>query len=288
VAIVKKLAFLQWMAALAFLAGCAEGVVFQFDSSVPADQRELMELDLSRLNSIELPQASTDDLATVGVGALSPIALNDWLSKRTKYIVGESFSWKVNSRIISRSAPKTPVIVAGNVLKDPFSAASAKTVMWNLGSFLYLDGKEQSQTYAIDLEAERMEVFTPRVGIVQIGEGLFSVNAVKNTPLDAYANSLLRIATYFHESRHTDGNGEHAAYPHTACPSGHQYAELYACENNLNGPYAIQAVLLRYFYSGCQECSETELAGLMLSLADYQSRVLPGAQFRDSRPEALK
>lgn len=273
---------------LAFLlSACAgNGAGVQFDSSVPAEQRELMEGDLSLLDSISLPPATADDLGTIGVGALTPIALNDWLSKRTKLIVGEDFSWKQNASLVNRAAPKTPFIMAEGRI-DPSRLGEAKTVMWNLGSYLYLDGKEQGHGYYLDVDNTRYDVYTPRVGIVQIGEGLFTVNAISNVAKDRTVNRYLRLGTYFHEGRHSDGNGTNAGFPHAKCPSG-DYSGLYACEDNLNGPYAIQAILLSYMYNGCTDCTAAEREGLALSLADYKSRLLPTAQYRDSRPEGIK
>ncbi len=270
------------------LAACGgNGAGVQFDSSVPSDQRSLIEGDLSILDSITLPPAQTNDLATIGVGALTPIALNDWLSKRTKLIVGEDFSWKQNASLVNRSAPTTPFVMAHAQRIDPSMTSAAKTVMWNLGSYLYLDGKDQGHGYYLDVDSTRYDVYTPRVGIVQIGEGLFTVNSIPNVAKDRMVNSYLRLGTYFHEGRHSDGNGTNAGFPHAKCPSG-DYKDLYACEDNLNGPYAIQSILLGYMYQACTDCTAAEREGLALSLADYKSRLLPSAQYRDSRPEGIK
>ena len=108
-----------------------------------------------------------------------------------------------------------------------------------------------------------------------------------STDMDSLGNSLLRLSVLFHEARHSDGNGQYAAFPHATCASG-DYQGLAACEENLNGPYAVQAILLRYFYSGCTNCTDTEKQGLLLALSDFQSRLQPDAVYHDSRPEGVQ
>ncbi len=306
--VVKNFARLGISVLVLSLAACGgNGAGIEFDSTVAPEHRSLIEGDLALLSSIALPPANTNDLATIGVGALTPAALNDWLGKRLKMILGQDFNYKANARMVNRSAPQTPFILAGQAQIDPSAVGAAsstvKTVMWNLGSYLYLDGKKQGFGYYLDVDYARHDLYTPRVGIVQEDEGLFTVNAVKGVGLTRMVNRYLRIATYFHEARHSDGNGTNAGFPHAKCPGvandeayasqqtsalSAAYAGKFACEDNLNGPYAIQATLLSYMYQACTDCTAAELTGLELSLADYKSRLLPTAQYRDSRPEGIQ
>jgi hypothetical protein len=120
-----------------------------------------------------------------------------------------------------------------------------------------------------------------------VGSGLFTANSIPNVPLNGFANSLVRLSTYFHESRHSDGNGTTTAFPHAECPSG-TFAGEDACDMNLNGPYAIQAILLKYFYNACEArgCTAIELKGLETKFDDFASRLI-GSNTPDARPEAL-
>ncbi len=134
-----------------------------------------------------------------------------------------------------------------------------------------------------------IEVRGPRVGIIQIGEALFSSSYDSGSKgQDAAVNSLRRISTYFHEARHSDGNGTHAGFPHAKCTEG-TYANEYACEQYLNGPYMLQSTLLDSFYNSCSssDCDSTDKETLRLLTADKKSRLVSGAAYKDPTPERL-
>jgi hypothetical protein len=247
---------------------CADPLGVRFDPTVPYDQRTLMQDDLSRVASLPLGAPTQNDLAYLSLGAATGPALADWIDNRMDIVVGENFDY--DSRATLYGANR-------------YSASSATTVMMNLGSYLYLDGKTQGGSYVINVLGQYLPVTSPRINILQIGIGLFTVNAISGLPLTAHANSILRIATYVHEGRHSDGNGSNAGFPHSMCYSG-DYAGNYACENNVNGPYAVQTIFLKLAIAACSSCSQTENAGLQLSLADYASRQI-GYQYNDPTPE---
>jgi hypothetical protein len=276
-----------WFGLILLLSACAGGnpAGIQFDASVPSNQKGLMESDLRRLPTMQLGSGTAADLKTIGISDLSGPSLMAYLSARVRYVVGESFDYKnstQNSRVSDWRLNRQAALV------DPTQLAQAQTVMWNLGSFLYLGAKENKEQVQLALGFLRLWVQSPRIAVVQVGEGMFDANAIDGVPLDATSNSFLRLATFFHEGRHSDGSGANAAFPHAICPSG-DYKDLYACENNSNGPYAVQVTLMRYFYNACQTqgCSQTELTGLTLSIADHQQRILPTATFADPTPERL-
>lgn len=289
----KRFASKADFAFLLLLTGCGVGnpVGVRFDATVPYNQQAIIESDLSFLASLQLPTANPADLYNIGISDLAAGTMVKWLGKRMKHIVGEEYNWVDNVRAF-QLANKTPLIMVASTAEQ-LGASKTQTVMWNVGSHVYLKSKELGYGFYLDVSTDVVDVRSTRAGVVQIGEGLFQANAIRGLPLDSLANVLLRIGTYFHESRHSDGNGTNAAFPHAYCPSTFQneaYRNQAACETNLNGPYAIQVALLRYFYSACQSygCSQTELHGLELSMADYQSRILPGAVYRDPRPEAVR
>lgn len=258
----------------------------QFDASVPGNQKSLIEGDLKLIASTRLSAGTPEDLKILNVTDLSEASLIGYLRERVRYVVGESFSYKQKIQTAQLSSTFDSEVFSST--RDANPLPQTQIVMWNLGSYLFLQAKSNNERITLDLGLLNIWIRSVRVAIVQIGEGLFSANAIKGIALDSKANRFLRIGTYFHEGRHSDGNGSNAAFPHAKCPSG-DYKDDFACENNSNGPYAVQATLLKYLYAACQTqgCSEQELTGLTLSIADYRSRLLPGATFSDPRPEQL-
>ena len=176
------------------------------------------------------------------------------------------------------------------------ASSNIVTVMMNLGASLYLTGKNPKDTgstgstqrveYSLTVNDSAYLINTPRVGIIQIGKGLFTASLIKSSPTDSMANAFIRLAVFFHEARHSDGNGDNAGFPHALCTSG-DYKDHYACEMNTNGPYAVQATLARLMRDACTDCTADEKEGMRLLMVDYQSRLQPGAQYSDQRPEAL-
>ncbi len=287
----NKIQTLGVLSSLLLITACGGNPLgVRFDASVPGDQRSFVESDLNRLASLQLGTATSSDLSALGMSDLSATSLTQWLQSRMAYIVGEGFDYETNSTRYPVSGGLRFTSYTGYGQETLFSAlgqaSNTQTVMMNLGAYLYLDGKEKQSEYVLRLSnGKTVSVFSPRVNIVQIGEGLFEANAIPGVALGAKSNSLLRTSTYFHEGRHSDGNGTNAGFPHASCPSG-DYADLYACENNSNGPYAIQTVFLRYAIPTCTDCSYTEQAGLEISMADYASRQIQRL-FPSATPEAL-
>ncbi len=261
-----------WIIAVLVLVGCGGNPLgVQFDSSVPGDQKGLMQSDLARMSNLSLPAASATDLYYLSLGDTSSQSISAWMQARMRYVVGENFDYDTLAR-------KTTAAI------DPTQLGATQTVMMNLGSYLYLDAKGSNQQYVLQTSSGNFPITTPRVAIVQIGEGLFDANSIPEVELNAYSNSLLRMATYVHEGRHGDGNGANAGFPHASCTSGN-YQGKYACENNVNGPYAIQTIFLRLASQTCTDCNANEISGLELSVADYASRQI-GYQLPDPTPES--
>jgi hypothetical protein len=261
-----------WIMAVLVLVGCGGNPLgVQFDATVPGEQKALMQTDLGRLSSLSLPSPSSTDLYYLSLADGSSGSVTAWMQSRMRYVVGETFDYG------SRAVKTTSAL-------DPTQLGATQTVMMNLGSFLYLDVKGTGKQYTLQTSSGLIPISTPRVNIFQIGEGLFDANSIPTVELGAYSNSLLRMATYFHEGRHSDGNGANAGFPHSSCPSG-KYAGKFACENNINGPYAIQTIFLRLASQTCTDCNSTEIAGLELSVADYASRQI-GYQLPDPTPES--
>jgi hypothetical protein len=155
--------------------------------------------------------------------------------------------------------------------------------MSNLGAGLYLMAKQRQILLAMRRsDGKIIPVTSPRVGLVQIGEGLFFKKFQVNPEVPgAPANSVSRLSTIFHEARHSDGHGESLSFGHAYCPSGHAYEGYPACDRNLNGPYTIGAQMLKTLTQGCGDCSIKEKTILKAIEADSRSRVLKA--YRDSK-----
>lgn len=254
-----------------------------FDPSVETDQREMLNDDLAYLGTLGFTSANQSDLSKLGVSDLSNATLVRFIGDRIKYIVGESYDLKTNGTTISMSGGYNPNLFSE--IEEQFS--KVVTVMVNTGSAAYRDGKANRKLYTLYLDGQSVQVKSPRIGVIKIGEGLFTAARVKSSALTAKVNRLLRLGTLFHESRHSDGNGSNVGFPHKMCDSG-EFKGYYACENNLNGPYSIEAVLMKRFYEACYDCTETELAGLQASAADAASRLSANPTMPDATPEKIQ
>ena len=120
-----------------------------------------------------------------------------------------------------------------------------------------------------------LPLVSPHRGFIQIGEGLFLPRLrVNPAAQDLPANSVERLSTFFHESRHSDGHGKSLGFTHAICPEGHPYAGYPACDKNLNGPYTVGAQVLKTMAQACGDCSVKEKTIMKMIEADSRSRIL--------------
>lgn len=247
-----------------------------FDSSVPGDQQAAIADDLTMLNGSSFDAYAgtirAQAIQAIGTPDLSGATLSNWFFERVKLMLGESFDWEANSyqssAITETDEPRTNATV---------------TVMFNLGSHLFLKSVSTGHYYSVATSSGYYTATTPRIGIVQIGSGMFTDNQVTSSARESQVNRFLRLAVMFHEARHSDGNGADAGFPHAQCTSG-SYAGKYACEGYANGPYAIQAYSAAVFALSCTQCTQTEYQTLVAFVGDYASRLQPGARYADPTP----
>ena len=160
-------------------------------------------------------------------------------------------------------------------------------VMSNVGAGIYLDGKIKKSLMSVNIPGVGdLKINSPRTGIFKVGEGMFK--PLLNDPnsfddgssislSNSFANSVWRLGIFFHEARHSDGNGISLTFPHAVCPPGTVYAGFNACDRNLNGPYTIGATFLKKSVDNCSKCSSREKEALRNVYADSLSRVLKDA-----------
>jgi hypothetical protein len=265
------------------LAGCGMGGGSSdgfFDGSVPYDHRAAIYDDLTLLAGSNFDATAgslrSSAVGVIGTPDLSGPTLARWFFERVTYMLGESFDWEANSYVASTLRS------TAHADDEPRTYATV-TVMFNLGAHLFLKAVREGRFYGVQTGSGFIRVTTPRAGIVQIGEGMFTDNQVSGSRREAQVNRFLRLAVMFHEARHSDGNGAHAGFPHAKCLTG-SYAGRFACEEFSNGPYAVQAYSAAVFASACTQCTNSEYQTLLAFIGDYASRLQPNARFADPSP----
>jgi hypothetical protein len=224
--------------------------------------------------------------------------LSTWLNERLSYIVAADYDpiRDMNYSIIGKvekSKLASPVsrntIIGYEELYQAPDEDKAFVVMSNVGTSLYMIGLKYKYLLGTKLETysmgvEGIVIDSPRVGIAKIGEGLFRkrFSAEQKIKYNLDEDTVKRISrgaritTYLHEARHSDGSGENLGMGHSKCPTKHDYAGHYACEDSVNGPYGINAAVNFENYANCIEesCTEIEQTYSEILLADSCSRIV--------------
>lgn len=265
----------------------------KFHSSVPADQLKAMTTDLNYLFHNPITASDEEFKNSLGISQNSGPQMHNWLVNRVRYIIGESFELndqniRVRTGYIFPSTPIPEIEGSADVAQSAGEDDGIKTVMSNLGSALYLVGKKGMKTgntmtpilYGLALDGETVYATSTRVGIIQVGEGLFFKDFRVTENELAPANSISRLGTFFHEARHSDGNGSSTGFAHARCPVTHPYANNFACEKSSNGSYSVGALTLRNLLANCGACTESEKTKLELLVYDSFSRILSGVNNR--------
>ncbi len=168
------------------------------------------------------------------------------------------------------------------VFDEVDDGADPMIVATNVGTVLWMNaeaGSRRQLYFRFDKGAVRVD--SSRVGIIMLGKG--------------YSESLdpiERIGTHVHEARHSDCTGGlsfadlrrvrenelprslSCGHLHVACPPGHPYEGLFACDEHAWGSYAVQAIFYATVARGCAGCSERERQIALVAGADAASRVL--------------
>ncbi len=283
-----------------------------FSGDVPLNQVKDIQDDLKRLHDLtpgpDAPAMSAWMQELLGIKKGDGPELELWLRDRVRYILGEDFNadhsvfvarekheylnpflmpvveeaplgmtplqtesdGRHAARLLTESLSPLPKIFNGS----GFSDSGAVTVMSNFGSALYFTGKINGLLVGIKIPgAGEARVVSPRAGIIKIGAGLFKalVDAKDSTGV---GDSMSRLSTFFHEARHSDGNGASLSFLHAVCPKGHDLEHINACDRNLNGPYTVGGVIGRHLTELCEKCSVAEKEALRLSYLDSFGRVI--------------
>ena len=271
---------------------------FIFSSGVSSDQADLLKLDLKRLPQLAVSTVDADAQSLFETSKISGLRLKAWLADRVQYVVGEDFDIESHISVVRpylySNSRQLPVLETPSA--DNPTNGNAKVVMSNIGTAVYLAGKMSpvkvgplSVLLGLRLDNDQVVAMTsPRVGVLQIGEGLFMQRFLVNRDdPNAISNSLERLSTLFHEARHSDGNGKSVGFTHAVCPAGHAFAGYNACDRNTNGAYTVGAVSLRNMATNCTQCSVAEKEILKVRYLDSFDRVIGDAKW-DARPEGRR
>ena len=273
-----------------------EGIIFS--QSINKKQQQIVKSDLLYLKKINFGQnVSNETLSLLEINQLTGDSLYLWLRARVTYIVEENVistfkivfqnTLYVSEKNITYPYPHTlPYSVneyeVNQELKGGTEAKKdTQVLMSNLGTSLYLSGKEESKIYGLKVnmgltkKSIKTKINSPRIGIIQLGEGFFGplLNFASNN-LYAKVNSIARLSVLLHEGRHSDGHAGSVGFVHGPCPRGHDYEEIKACDENLNGPYKIGAQLGLEMIKADHSLSSMEKEIAKILILDNKNRIL--------------
>jgi hypothetical protein len=243
------------------------------DSSMPAYQAQTLKNDLTYL--YRLPNIESEEFKSLTqMSEVNGPHMYNWIYNRVKYILGEDFKLSGRNMVSKKGHvfPNTPL--PPSIMKSEAYSYGALVVMSNVGAGMYLSGKRDKILEGVKINKKEILATSPRVGVLQVGEGLFSEKLLINKDLNTEANKVKRLGTLFHEARHGDGNSEHLGFLHLKCPSGHSLASFAACENSSNGAYSVGAVAMKTLLKECKTCSEVDKTKLQAAIADSFGRVV--------------
>jgi hypothetical protein len=264
---------------------------------------DVFKADLDFLAQLQFNHSDNSELSKImNLSQTSNQSITDWLEERIHYVVSSSALSPINVSLYRGLVVEQENVIFPNAEIIPYSQDSkllnrmqAKTEdsdreedsssiqLINISSAIYISGKQEKKLYALKINngffkaSQKVVIDSPRAGIIQVGAGFLSTFITsKRKKIKAPANSIFRLANLFHEARHSDGNGESLAFTHIICPRGHDYEGAKACDESLNGPYAVGANMLNEMVKECEEsCSVMDKEALLLATYDYFNRILP-------------
>ena len=275
---------------------------FQYAKSVPAEQKKLLTQDMFFLAN-QPYQADAKLMQLMGIGASDGLTILNWVDNRVNHIVPEDFKLEENIYVVNENfypqpaeLPKLPTS-AKNPEDDNNSGGSGgdgggddsgkvQTVMSNVGGAIYLSGKMGHSMLGFKVDDKKIEVTSPRIGILKVGSGLFATEDLIGLPADTAMARYFRLMTLVHEARHSDGRGESAGFLHAICTSG-RLEGYAACDANSNGPYTIEGQFVKVAAKNCKTCRPEEIEMLNTLAADSFGRIAaPAAQSLDAEASA--
>lgn len=254
-----------------------------FHSSVLPEQKEALKKDFIYLFTRENKEADQGFLSLTKLPNASGPQIYNYAVNRVKFIMGESTDMNQMATMVGGyTFPKSPL---SKLWPEPTKApepTGSMVIMSNQGAALYYYGKSNQLMFQVDFDGRKINITSPRIGLTQIGQGLFHPDKSINRVLHSEANTISRLGTILHEGRHSDGNGKSTGFLHMYCPEGHSMARRGACDYMANGPYTMGALTMRQLLKNCVKCSEVDKGAISAKILDSFNRVMgpnPQAKF---------
>lgn len=244
-----------------------------FDSTIPASQLRTMKDDFTYLYSNPIKGFDSEFQSMAELAKVDGPHMHNWIYNRVKYIIGQEYQFK-GRNLVKKSGHVFPATPLPPSIINRTKSLAGIIIMSNVGAELYLTGKRDKVLNGIKLNNESVFASSPRIGILQVGEGLFLERLLINKDANSEANKIKRLGTIFHEARHADGNSEHIGFIHDDCPPGHNMSGFPACESYSNGSYSLEAVATKTMLLNCLTCSNEDKTKLAVSIADSFNRVV--------------
>jgi hypothetical protein len=263
---------------------------------VPNDQKKAIQRDIKILSGLSfraVPDQKTLD--AFETKTFDTKYLTKWLFDRVQVIIEDKSTNEFTINVKDNNWPfENPGLIPTLETSNIRPSKNGVVAMSNTGTGLYYLGKSQNNLLEIEVPTSWknkvvVPITSPRAGIIKIGKGLFQRSMKLDRRNDnAKSNSLMRLAIFFHEARHSDGNGESMGFYHGICPKGHTYEGHSACDRTTNGAYTIGSQMLKEFLKNCSDCSETEKEILRLKYLDNLGRIFKDAVPVDAKPEGKR
>jgi hypothetical protein len=223
-----------------------------FDPDVSSLSINTIQKAITKTQDVQFSAMSDDTFFDV-FGENSTNGILNYISRRIHYIL------PFNANVIDR-------VFEDAVMPSKISCGAEMT---NLSSALK----------SIDANTIRIgneQIVTEGIGIIRLGK-FFDSAECQGTPIRL-------LSTLVHESRHSDCNetqsnlfdpySDNCFHQHVRCPEGHAYANQKACDDKPWGAYTLQALVLKNLYQSCANCTEEERQLILISLLDYQERIV--------------
>lgn len=244
-----------------------------FDSSLPASQLRTMKDDFTYLYKNPIKEFDPEFQTMAELPKVDGPQMYNWIYNRVKYIIGQEYEFK-GRNLVKKSGHVFPATPLPPSITNRANALAGIIIMSNTGADLYLTGKRDNILMGIKLDGESVFAPSPRVGIIQVGEGHFLERLAINKDQSSEANKIKRLGTIFHEARHSDGHANHIGFIHDVCPPGHNMSGFEACDSYSNGSYSLEAVATKTLLLNCLTCSNEDKTKLSVGIADSFNRVV--------------
>lgn len=244
-----------------------------FDSSLPASQLRTMKDDFTYLYKNPIKEFDPEFQTMAELPKVDGPQLYNWIYNRVKYIIGQEYEFK-GRNLVKKTGHVFPATPLPPSITNRTNALAGIIIMSNTGADLYLTGKRDNILMGIKLDGESVFAPSPRVGIIQVGEGHFLERLAINKDQNSEANKIKRLGTIFHEARHSDGHANHIGFIHDECPPGHNMSGFEACDSSSNGSYSLEAVATKTLLLNCLTCSNEDKTKLSVGIADSFNRVV--------------